>query len=42
VLTAGVARRLLRFEHAVEPLLGPLAACRLMIIIEKTAAPGAP
>jgi len=42
LLTAGAARRLLRFERAIEPLLGWLAACRVMIVIEKTTSPGAP
>ena len=35
LLTAGMARHLLRFERAVEPLIGRLAAFRVMIIIEK-------
>jgi SAM-dependent methyltransferase len=37
LLTAGMARHLLRFERAIEPLIGRLAAFRVMIVIEKTA-----
>jgi SAM-dependent methyltransferase len=39
LLTAGMARHLLRLERAVEPLVGRLVAFRMMIIIEKKAAP---
>jgi len=39
LLTAGMARRLLRFERAIEPLIGRLAAFRVMIVIEKQTAP---
>jgi SAM-dependent methyltransferase len=39
LLTAGMARRLLRFERAVEPLVGRIAAFRMMIVIERKAAP---
>jgi SAM-dependent methyltransferase len=39
LLTAGMARHLLRFERAVEPLIGRLGAFRVMIVIEKKAAP---
>jgi SAM-dependent methyltransferase len=39
LLTAGMARQLLRFERALEPLVGRLAAVRLMIVIEKKASP---
>jgi SAM-dependent methyltransferase len=35
LLSAGAARRLLRFERAIEPLIGRLAAFRVMIVIEK-------
>jgi SAM-dependent methyltransferase len=35
LLTAGMARHLLRFERTVEPLIGRLAAFRVMIVIEK-------
>ena len=35
LLTAGMARHLLRFERAFEPLIGRFAAFRMMIIIEK-------
>jgi SAM-dependent methyltransferase len=35
LLSAGAARRLLRIERAIEPLLGRLAGFRMMIIIEK-------
>ena len=38
LLSAGAARRLLRFERAIEPLIGRLAAFRVMIVIEKKAA----
>jgi len=38
LLTAGMARQLLRFERTVEPLIGRLAAFRVMIVIEKKAA----
>ena len=41
LLTAGAARRLLRVERAIEPLLGRLAGFRVMIVIEKKAAPAA-
>jgi hypothetical protein len=34
----GVARRMLRIEHAVEPVLGRLAAFRMLLIVEKAAA----
>jgi hypothetical protein len=34
-----MARHLLRFERAIEPLVGRLAAFRVMVIIEKKAAP---
>ena len=37
LLTVGMARRLLRVERAIEPLIGPLAAIRVMIVIEKKA-----
>ena len=37
LLSAGAARRLLRFERAIEPLIGRLAAFRVMIVIEKAA-----
>ena len=40
LLSAGAARRLLRFERAVEPLLGRLAGFRVMIVIEKKTASG--
>jgi SAM-dependent methyltransferase len=39
LLTAGMARHLMRFERAVEPLIGRLAAFRVMIVIEKKGAP---
>jgi SAM-dependent methyltransferase len=39
LLSAGMARRLLRLEHAIEPLIGRLAAFRVMIVIEKKPAP---
>jgi len=39
LLTARMARHLLRFERAIEPLVGRLAAFRVMVIIEKKAAP---
>ena len=35
LLSARAARRLLRFERAIEPLVGRLAAFRVMIVIEK-------
>jgi hypothetical protein len=31
----GMARRMLRIERALEPLLGPLAGFRLLLIVEK-------
>jgi hypothetical protein len=37
LLTAGAARHLMRFERAVEPLIGRLAGFRVMIVIEKQA-----
>jgi len=37
LLTVGMARRLLRIERAIEPLIGPLVAIRVMIVIEKKA-----
>ncbi|MBV8752190.1 MAG: class I SAM-dependent methyltransferase [Hyphomicrobiales bacterium] len=40
LLTAGAARRLMRLERAVEPLIGRLAGFRVMIVIEKRAVPG--
>jgi SAM-dependent methyltransferase len=40
LLTARGARRLMHFERAVEPLIGRLAGFRVMIVIEKNAAPG--
>jgi SAM-dependent methyltransferase len=39
LITAGAARRLMQFERAVEPLIGRLAGFRVMIVIEKNAAP---
>jgi SAM-dependent methyltransferase len=39
LLTAGMARHLLRIERAIEPLVGRLAAFRVMIVIENKAAP---
>jgi SAM-dependent methyltransferase len=39
LVSAAAARRLLRFERAIEPLIGRLAAFRMMIVIEKTAEP---
>jgi SAM-dependent methyltransferase len=39
LLSAGAARRLLRVERAIEPLIGRLAGFRVMIVIEKTTAP---
>jgi SAM-dependent methyltransferase len=38
LLSAGAARRLMRIERAVEPLLGRLAGFRVMVVIEKKAA----
>jgi len=35
LLSAGAARHLLRFERAIEPLVGRLAAFRVMIVVEK-------
>ncbi|HXW25407.1 MAG TPA: class I SAM-dependent methyltransferase [Xanthobacteraceae bacterium] len=37
LVSAGFARRLLRMERAIEPVLGPLAAFRMMIVVEKSA-----
>jgi hypothetical protein len=31
----GMARRLLRIERAIEPVLGRLAAFRMLLIVEK-------
>lgn len=42
LVSAGAARRLMRFERAIEPLVGRLAAFRVMIVIEKQANPTAP
>jgi SAM-dependent methyltransferase len=39
LLTAGAARRLMQVERAVEPVIGRLAGFRMMIVIEKKAAP---
>jgi SAM-dependent methyltransferase len=39
LLTVGMARRLLRIERAIEPLIGRLAAVRVMIVIEKKVSP---
>jgi SAM-dependent methyltransferase len=39
LLSADAARRLMRIERAVEPLLGRLAGFRVMIVIEKKATP---
>jgi SAM-dependent methyltransferase len=41
LLTAGVARRLMQFERLIEPVIGRFAGFRVMIVIEKRAAPGA-
>jgi SAM-dependent methyltransferase len=38
LLGAGVARRLLRVERVVEPLLGRFTAFRMMLVVEKTSA----
>ena len=35
LLSAGIARRMLRIERAIEPLLGRQAGFRMMIVIEK-------
>jgi hypothetical protein len=37
LIGAAVARRLLRLEHAIEPVLGRLAAFRMLLIVEKAA-----
>jgi hypothetical protein len=37
LLTASMARRLIAAEHAVEQILGPKAAFRMMMVIEKRA-----
>lgn len=39
LLSAGMARRMLRLERAIEPLLGRHAGFRMMIVIEKAASP---
>ena len=39
LVSAGAARHLLRVERAIEPLIGRLAAFRMMIVIEKMAEP---
>ena len=38
LLTPAIARRMLRFERAVEPMFGKYAAFRMMMVVEKTAA----
>jgi hypothetical protein len=38
LIGAGVARRLLRIERAVEPMLGPLAAFRMLLVVERAGA----
>jgi hypothetical protein len=35
LLSVGAARRLLHLERAVEPLIGRLAAFRVMMVIER-------
>jgi SAM-dependent methyltransferase len=42
LIGAGMARRLLRIERAIEPVLGRLAGFRMLIVIEKTAGPAGP
>jgi hypothetical protein len=37
LIGAGAARRLLRLERAIEPVLGRLAAFRMLLIVEKAA-----
>ncbi len=37
LITVGMANRVLRLERLVEPLLGRLAAFRMMLVVEKTA-----
>ena len=37
LLSAGMARRLLQIERAVEPMLGKLAGFRMLMLIEKAA-----
>ena len=41
LVSAGAARRMLRIERAIEPYIGPLAAFRMMLVIEKTVSPAA-
>jgi hypothetical protein len=38
LISENFARRLLRFERPIEPALGRLAAFRMMLVIEKSAA----
>jgi SAM-dependent methyltransferase len=42
LVSARVARRMLRIEREIEPVLGRLAAFRMMIIIEKATNPAGP
>ena len=37
LISPGVATRLLKLERAVERTVGPLAAFRMMLVVEKTA-----
>jgi hypothetical protein len=37
LIGAGAARHLLRLERAIEPVLGRLAAFRMLLIVEKVA-----